>query len=130
MKDEDWQRFFITATTVLGKGCQHAYFSENWCAYTTFSKLSDDCYYWTMGLPALEDISATGIIDGGVWGQPFRYGDLAHIIIPRQFTWELVEQEEFKTGKKIQDIDRLAQLLADFGIVARITDRVLEIKLY
>jgi hypothetical protein len=130
MKDEDWERFFIVATTVLGKGCHNAYFSENWCAFTTFSKLRDDCHYWTTGLPELEDISSTGINDGGVWGQPFRYSDLAHIIIPQKFTWEFVEEGKFLTGIKTQDIDKLAKSLAEFGIIARVTDLVLEIKLY
>ena len=55
------------------------------CAWTLFDRLSSDLHYWTCGLPALNDVGDTHIKDSGVWGQPFLYSSLAHIVVPRHF---------------------------------------------
>lgn len=105
--------------------------SESWCAWTTYRRIGEDFGYWTSGLPALEDIGATGIADGGVWGQPFSYSELAHVVIPRTFYWESrTAAGQFESGLRSQDIDELSFRLSAAGVEHRATDLVLEIKLY
>ena len=67
--------------------------------------------------------------DGGTWSQPFLYQDIAHIILPRSFFWDTTEGG-YKSGEKTQDLDRLSQELTTAGIKHRLTELVLEIKLY
>jgi len=104
--------------------------STSWCAWTTFGSLSTDIKYWTSGLPALGDINNEFIGDSGVWGQPFLYKDLAHIIIPKEFFWERLDGHEYESGVKTQDISRLSSELHVRGVSHRLTDVLLEIKLY
>jgi hypothetical protein len=86
-------------------------------------------HYWTGGLPAEEDLDETGTKDSGVWGQPFLYRQLAHIVIPREFFWEII-RPDYTNGTKTQDIARLSQELTRISIPHRLTELVLEIKLY
>lgn len=104
--------------------------SPSWCAWTTFGSLSTGIHYWTSGLPALSDINNEFIGDSGVWGQPFLYKDLAHIVIPKEFFWESLGEGEYESGVKLQDISRLSNELTVNGIPHRLTDALLEIKLY
>ena len=130
MQDDQWRQFFILCVRSLGKGDSTAEYSETWCAWTTFSRLSRDGGYWTAGLPNEPELSSKGIGDGGVWGQPFLYQELAHLIVPKQFYWERVEPGSFASGTKTQNLARLAQAVGHAGLPHRLTDLVLEIKLY
>ena len=131
MTDEQWNAFFIACADILGPGNWLALHSESWCAYTTFTRLNDDVGYWTMGLPSLEDIADTHIKDGGVWGQPCSFAHLAHIIIPRKFGWSTDGTDQpYRAGSRNQNIDTLSRRLSEQGILHRVTDLLLEIKLY
>ncbi len=86
MTDQEWLTFFQTCCRVLGAGTCWAYDSESWCAWTTFSRLTRDSGYLTSGIPKLEELLSTHVADGGTWGQPFAYSELAHVIVPRVFS--------------------------------------------
>jgi len=124
---DKWHAFFVTCAELLGPGDQHG----SWCAVTTFRRLADDAGYWTHGLPLKSDIAPTHIGDGSVWGQPFAYADLAHIVIPKTFIWERYENGAWlECVSQTQDIKRLSETLDAKGINHRLTSLVLEIKLY
>jgi len=129
MTDAEWRCFFEICASILGVGSHDIFTSQSWCAWTTFSKLKDDLFYWRHGLPRLDDIADSYIKDGGVWGQPFLYQDIAHIIVPRSFGNEYAGSR-WKYGIKVQDIDQLSDALTAANIIHRKTDLVLEIKLY
>lgn len=127
LSQENWHEFFVTCAELLGPGDQHG----SWCAATSFRRLADDAGYWTHGLPKMSDIAPTHIKDGGVWGQPFAFSDLAHVIIPKTFKWERYENGAFEDYvSQAQDIERLSNALSTKGIAHRLTDLILEIKLY
>lgn len=130
MTDAQWQTFLKTARRILGRGASVPWASESWCAWTTFQSLESGINYWKSGLPNEQDICESYTADGGVWGQPFHYDQFAHFIIPAQFYWEKVENKEFFHGHKQQDLGRLSQELTTLGIPHRLTELVLEIKLY
>ena len=124
MSAAQWKRFFQICAEVLGKGNWRIELSNSWCSFTTFRRLSEsDAGYWTNGLPNSEDIYDSYIGDGGVWGQPFQYSELAHILIPRTFMTD--------NGKeKSQNLEALAARLSAEKLPFRKTEIVLEIKLY
>jgi hypothetical protein len=131
MTDKDWKIFLTIARRVLGKGFSISWASESWCAFTTFTSLEHSLTYWTNGLPDEDELSEDRTKDGGLWRQSFYYKDLAHIIIPAQFYWERTDSENgFQSGYKNQDIKLLSTELNKENISHRITDKVLEIKLY
>ena len=133
MTDQQWKAFFEACATVLGSdGHPVASFSGTWCAWTLFDRLNHDLHYWTCGLPALEDVGDTHIRDSGVWGQPFLYSTLAHIVLPRSFDWESGDFSKgtHAHGTKSQDLDALSKILSSHAIPHRLTNLVLEIKLY
>lgn len=130
MTDMEWFSFFKICAKTLGTGRRFAVQSQTWCAWTTFSKLQEDVHYWNAGLPNFDDIAESYIKDTAVWGQPFLYQDLAHIVIPREFYWECVSDRAFSNGSKYQDIKLLSVELNKANIAHRVTDVVLEIKLY
>jgi hypothetical protein len=130
MTNDQWHNFFRICAKVLGPGARRAAQSKSWCAWTTFGSLSDSVHYWAAGLPAEEDLAEVGTADRGAWGQPFLYKDLAHIIIPREFYWEIVAPGQFENGTRQQDIAALSAALNSAGIRHRLTELVLEIKLY
>jgi len=130
MNNRDWKMFFLTCADVLGPGDSLPFRSESWCSWTTFSRLRSDAGYWQRGLPGRADISEEWIGDGGVWGQPFAYADIAHIIIPREFHWQKISQGALDEGVRQQDIDVLSSELDKHAIVHRKTDLVLEMKFY
>jgi len=130
MTNREWRSFFSICTRVLGSGSSLAAQSESWCAWTTFGSLRNSVHYWTAGLPAEADLEEIGTADRGPWGQPFPYKDLAHIIIPREFHWEIIAPGQFKNGARLQDIAVLSAELKSAGIRHRLTELVLEIKLY
>lgn len=130
MKDSDWKLFLSTCRQVLGSGSHNPVISNSWCAYTTFSALQHNVTYWNCGFPDEIELLDKKTLDGGLWGQSFEYSDLAHIIIPNKFFWENFEHDEFKSGYKYQDINLLSKSLHQLHIKHRITEILLEIKLY
>ncbi len=127
MSNDQWRRFFLACAHVLGPGSTQAWESPSWCVWTTFGNF---LHYWAAGLPAEEELGPEGTFDGGTWGQPFNYQDIAHIAIPAEFYWEHVNTGDFSNGTKRQDLESLSQALAAAGIVHRKTELVLEVKLY
>jgi hypothetical protein len=103
---------------------------RTWCAWTTFERLAEDSGYWTAALPLERELLDTGTADGGSWGQPFRYDQIAHLILPRRYCWEQISYEGFTSGVHTQDVESLSKHLAATGIPHRLTELVLEIKLY
>lgn len=133
MTDSQWKTFFELCAKVLGPGGWHdAAQSTSWCAWTLFDRLDGDFHYWTSGLPAERDIADSYIRDHGVWHQPFLYNTLAHVVIPREFRWEAGDagNDTYTHGKKRQDLDNLSKELSSAGIPHRLTNLILEIKLY
>ena len=130
MNDNEWRTFFQLAANILGAGAAWAQASKSWCSWTTFPRLSDDAGYWTGGLPSLADIADTNIRDGGVRIQPFSYSELAHLIVPSRFLWESAPGPNYVSGIREQDINALSEQLSAVGIGHRLTNLVLEIKLY
>ena len=130
MNDQQWKDFFKVCANVLGKGNACSSISESWCSWTTFQRLEEDSGYWTSGLPNKNETGNESIQDGGAWGQPFLYEQLAHIIVPKYFIWEVHLDSEFTHGQKEQDLEALSKELDRNNIVHRKTSRVVEIKLY
>lgn len=130
MNDSAWREFFLAASEVLGAGHRVDRLSASWCSWTTFGRLRSDAGYWTGGLPAPEDVGDSYIQDGGVWGQPFFFSDLAHLIVPREFFWESEIGPNYHNGTRVQALEVLSKQLAARGIPHRVTDLLLEIKCY
>jgi hypothetical protein len=130
MYNNEWKQFFLTSISLLGEGDFTAFKSPSWCAWTIFQRLNEDSGYWTAGLPRQSDIADTYIKDGSIWGQPFPFSELAHIIIPKRFYWEKTESGNFESGTRIQNIEKLSLELNRVGVTHRMTDIILEIKLY
>ncbi|HYM44245.1 MAG TPA: hypothetical protein VET46_15915 [Steroidobacteraceae bacterium] len=130
MTDAEWRTFFLICAQVLGPGEFNAAASRSWCAWTTFDRLTSDTGYWTAGLPGEEHLMETYTVDGGPWMQPFSYQSLAHVVIPREFYWETVRPGHFDHGTKQQDIATLSRKLSESRIRHRLTELVLEVKLY
>ena len=130
MNDQQWRMFFEAAARVLGKGHYVANMSESWCAWTTFDRLATDAGYWTAGLPNADELRETYIADAGTWGQPFSYHELAHLIVPRTFEQEFVEDGHYRSVQRQQDIEELSRQLREHDLNHRKTDLVLEIKLF
>lgn len=130
MPSDHWRQFFLICHGVLGRGASDAWASETWCAWTTFESLAQDIRYWTAGLPNPEDLESAGVNDGGIWMEPVLYTDLAHVIVPARFLWERGDGPDYQSGSKSQDIRGLSAALASAGIEHRLTNTVLEIKLY
>jgi hypothetical protein len=130
VSDNEWFRFFTACARLFGRGASSAADSESWCAWTTFAALQESVHYWSAGLPAESELLSIGTTDGGTWGQPFLYSSLAHLIVPAQFRWERISSASFTQGVKRQDIGRLSQELSTVGVEHRLTELVLEIKLF
>lgn len=130
MRDHEWRTLLSTARRTLGRGSNCSWDSSSWCAWTTFSSLENWLTYWQCGLPDEAELRDTSVADGGTWGQPFHYNDIAHLVIPAQFRWERVENATFTSGYKQQDIALLSRQLSELDIPHRLTPLVLEVKLY
>jgi hypothetical protein len=117
---------------LLGPGDALPQGSKSDCVFTCFNRLTVDVHYWACGLPRTEDVCDGWIGDGGVWGQPFRFKDLAHIVIPRTFDTEHYGEDgsSFEYKEQHQNIAALSQALTAEEIDHRLTDLVLEIKYY
>lgn len=126
----DWHKFLAIASKHLSLNPCEAPGKWSWCAWTTFERLGEDAGYWTAPLPLESELLEEGTLDGGTWGQPFRYSQLAHLIVPRRFYWEQISAESFNSGVHMQDIGSLSERLTIEGIAHRLTELVLEVKLY
>ncbi len=130
MNDAQWHAFFKAAAEVLGPGSRLAEHSQSWCAWTTFDRLGSDAGYWTAGLPAADDIFATFIGDNGVWGQPFHFSQLAHLLVPRKFMCDEPSGPNWTYRERVQDLESLSARLREAEIPHRLTDLVLELKCF
>lgn len=131
MRDSEWKNFFQTCSEILGDGGKpDAFHSTTWCSWTTFNRLRIDAGYWQAGLPRASELDGKGTADTGVWGQPFLFCDIAHLIVPREFYWDRIALGQFDSGSKRQDIDALSAALTSRNVVHRKTRIVLEIKLF
>ena len=126
----DWRNFLLICREVLGKGAWEPSISDSWCAFTTFSSLEHSVNYWKCGFPDKNELLDDKTIDGGLWSQSFYYNDIAHIIVPEQFYWESVKDGQFSSGYKKQDLKTLSLELEKSSIGFRLTDILLEVKLY
>lgn len=130
MDSKLWRAFFEISHDVLGEGSSIAALSQSWCSWTTFDRLKVDAGYWSSGLPKRTDLSETYVGDKGAWTQPFLYASLAHLIVPGTFYWERIAPGSYENGEKFQAIEDLSRALTTVGLPHRLTDLVLEIKLY
>jgi hypothetical protein len=120
---------------VLSRGGQNARawrfqstFQRNLVFLDDFDRLTRDGRYWASGLPNPDELGEINIRDGRL--QPFRYQELAHVIVPCRFHWEGADGGIFEEGEKVQDISALARSLDAVGLGYRKTALILEIKLY
>src|SRR5690348_9648645 len=109
MTEAQWQNFFEACAESLGQ-------AENWCSWTTFTRLRYDAMYWAAGLPKRSEFDSKGIKDGGTWGQPFRYSDLAHVIVPQHFMIETPPGPSWSLKEYKQDVAALSKRLGANGI--------------
>jgi len=130
MDHSHWKLFFGTCAELFGVGAAAAAQSKNWCSWTTFRRLNEDCLYWASGFPAPGEFTDTHVVDGGVWGQPFSYKDIAHLIVPKKFYWESQSNRGFESGFKEQDIILLSKFLTDRNVPHKLTEITLEIRAY
>ena len=130
MTDAQWHAFFSASAEVLGKGDRVPEHSHSWCSWTTFDRLLVDAGYWTSGLPAAEDIFETYIGDNGVWGQPFHYSQLAHLVVPRKFLCDEPPGPNWTYRERVQDLESLSAKLKAAEVPHRLTKLVLELKCY
>lgn len=129
--DSDWHSFFVIGNEVLGQGDHRQLESTSWCAWTTFDSLEcGEITYWSCGFPSRAEIYESYVGHGQVWTQYFHYAQLAHFIVPAQFYWQTAGGPEFRNGTKKQDIRLLSDRLSQSGISHRLTDILLEVKLY
>ncbi len=88
LSDAEWRRFSLLCADLLGPADALPQRRKSYCVFTCFNRLIMDVHYWACGLPRKEDVCDGWIGDGAVWGQPFRFNDLARIVIPRTFGTE------------------------------------------
>jgi hypothetical protein len=141
MSDQQWIDFFQTAYEVLlprAKGPVSIKVptmkaprevNDSWCSWTTFSRMGRDSGYWTKEIPDRLELGRHGLKDGGIWTCQFEYCDLAHVIIPKEFSWEFVlSNGDFFSGSKQQDIELLSSKLSELLVPHLLTKVSLEVK--
>ena len=126
----NWYKFFTTTARHLSLNPCASPGPATWCSWTTFARLGENAGYWTYPFPLESELLETGTTDGGTWGQPFAYHDIAHIIVPRRFFWDLATDKGYECGEHMQDIKGLSALLQQQDVEHRLTELVLEVKLY
>lgn len=103
---------------------------KSYCAWTSHDRLGYDTLYWTLPLPVEKDLQENGLRDGGMWREPILYNDLAHVIIPAEYTEDYQVDEKWIFWSHTQDIAGLSKLLDDASIPHKLHDKFLELKLY
>lgn len=126
----NWHQFFTTTARHLSHNPCNSPGPRSWCSWTTFTRLEENAGYWTYPFPLESELLETGTTDGGTWGQPFSYAEIAHLIVPHRFFWDLSSDEGYKCGEHEQDINGLSALLTAEEIEHRLTELVLEVKLF
>ena len=80
----------------------------------------------------MDELWEEGTTDGGTWGQPFRFSDIAHLIIPKTFTRELFvgegAQRTFQRVQVRQDIEDLSRELKMQGVPHTLSTIALEVR--
>lgn len=134
MNNSYWRTFFITCAHVCGAGAQDINLSQNWCSWTTFTRLAEDAGYWQSDLPHVDELGEESTFDGGTWGQPFPYNDIAHLIVPKTFTKELftgpAEKRVFERVSVSQDIESVSKELSKLGVPHTLSSVALEVKIF
>ncbi|WP_311269093.1 hypothetical protein [Sphingobium sp. WCS2017Hpa-17] len=127
-----WRTFFLLCADILGPGDIRLPRSKSFCAWTVFTRLEEDLHYWQSGLPHKKEIDEAWITDGGTWGQPFSFDQLAHVIIPRKWGCEHPDKNgnPEKWVVQTQEIDALSAALKTEGIDHRLTDLILEVRCF
>lgn len=128
--NELWRCALIACRNILGVGSWDSSLSKSWCAFTTFSSLSHRTVYWNCGFPDEHELLTDRTSDGGLWRQSFHYSDLAHIVIPKNFYWERVQDSLFESGLKSQNLEALCEEFLSKGVPFNKSELVAEIKLY
>jgi hypothetical protein len=126
----DWYKFLAITSKHLSLNPCSAPGKRSWCAWTTFKRLGEDAGYWAAPLPLETELLELSTSDGGAWGQPFLYSQIAHVIVPHRFYWEQISAEGFKSGVHMQDIEGLSERLTAADVPHRLAELVLEAKLY
>jgi hypothetical protein len=126
----DWKSFLTICRNTFGEGAWEPYSSTSWCSFTTFYSLQNTVHYWNCGFPDISELLDDRTMDGGLWRQEFFYDDMAHLIIPARFRWEHFSNGKLQMGHKEQDLALLSTHLMNASIQHRLTDLVLEVKLY
>lgn len=126
----NWKLILSIASKHLSNNPCEVVGKRTWCAWTTFERLGEDAGYWTAPLPDEAELLEGYIADGGNWGQPFPYEQIAHLIVPRRYYWDRFGEGVYVSGHHIQDIDGVSELLTKNGIPHRLTIYALEVKLY
>lgn len=129
LSNAHWKAALVACRRILGAGSWDAAQSASWCAFTTFASLEHRLTYWACGLPEEREFLEDRTLDGGLWRQSFLYTDLAHLIVPARFYWERTDGG-FASGHRQQDLRALSSAWAEQRIPFRLTERVLELKLY
>lgn len=137
----DVRNFLITATRHLSRPAVSSmseycngdapHRRRSWCCWTTFGRLECDTVYWSAELPLESELYETSVADGGSWGQPFSYREIAHVIIPRTFLEEPWSADgTFTQWHHEQDVEGLSKALNLEGIDHNLLQFCLELKLY
>ena len=92
--------------------------------------MRSDAGYWQAGIPREGEVLAERLADGGTWGQPFWYKDLAHLLIPREFFREGVIDGRWEGEPVSQDVELVAARLESNHLPFRLGDYALEVKCY
>lgn len=140
MTSEQWRTFFTLASRhILAtrkseldecSAPSKTFGRESYCAWTVFDRLGCDTIYWTAGLPNEHDLQEQGLRDGGEWGQPFQYDEIAHLIIPAEYTEDFHVDQKWIMWRHRQDIHGLSKLLDEASIPHMLHATFLELKLY
>lgn len=127
----DWYKFFTITIRHFEAVPDIVPGLSSWCAWTTFDRLERDSEYWSAPLPKEDElIKEFGMRDGGMWGQPFPFSSLAHVIIPRKFSWEALIDKSLEFGVHEQDIEGLSVKLEAADIPHNLSTYALDVKLY
>lgn len=105
-------------------------FYWSWCTWTTFGRLEHQAGYWSGPLPLEDELDEKFTRDGGMWTQPFSYEDIAHIIIPRSYSFERLLDDEMIWIDKLQNLTGLSSILSEHEVDHRRTELLIELKLY
>jgi hypothetical protein len=137
---EQWRTFFTIASRHIRGTLKsevneptaplRADFIKSYCAWTSHDRLGYDTLYWTLPLPVEKDLQENGLRDGGMWREPIPYNDIAHVIIPAEYTEDYHVDEKWIFWSHTQDIAGLSKLLDEASIPHKLHETFLELKLY